>query len=114
VTASRRRILDAAALPRARLLVVTFDHRPAVERLPHHARNQDPPVPAIVSAADDRDMSVLAKAGAAAVFPESLPAGLGLADQALLFSGLSQEDAARVITAVRAELNPELRGRVGV
>jgi CPA2 family monovalent cation:H+ antiporter-2 len=53
-------------------------------------------------------------AGAATVFPENVAAGLALADQALLLSGFTQEDAARVITAVRAELNPELRGRVGI
>ena len=112
--ASRRRILEAAGLHRARLLVATFDRRAAVERLLHHARQQNPNVPSIVSAADDRDVSALAMAGAATVFPENVAAGLALADQALLLSGFTQEDAARVITAVRAELNPELRGRVGI
>jgi K+:H+ antiporter len=112
--ASRRRILEAAGLSQARLLVVTFDRRPAVERILHHARHRDPSVPSIVSATDDRDVSGLAVAGAAAVFPENLAAGLALADQALLFSGFTQEDAARVITSVRAELNPELRGRIGI
>jgi monovalent cation:H+ antiporter-2, CPA2 family len=112
--ASRRRILEAAGLSRARLLIVTFDRRPAVERILHHARHRDPSVPSIVSATDDRDVSGLAVAGAAAVFPENLAAGLALADQALLFSGFTQEEAARVITSVRAELNPELRGRIGI
>nr|MDQ3959384.1 NAD-binding protein [Pseudomonadota bacterium] len=112
--ASRRRILEAAGLSRARLLVATFDRHIAVERLLHHARQQNPNVPSIVSAADDRDVSALAMAGAAAVFPENVAAGLALADQALLLSGFTQEDAARVITEVRAELNPELRGRVGI
>lgn len=111
--ASRRRILEAAALARAQLLVVTFDRRPAVERLLHHARHLNPGVPAIVSAADDRDVSALAMAGAAVVFPENLAAGLALGAQALVFTGFPQEEAARVIAAVRAELNPELRGRVG-
>jgi CPA2 family monovalent cation:H+ antiporter-2 len=71
-------------------------------------------VSSIVSAADDRDMTGLAMAGAAAVFPENLAAGLELAHQALLLNGFTQDDAAGVITKVRAELNPELRGRVGV
>jgi hypothetical protein len=53
-------------------------------------------------------------AGAAAVFPENLAAGLALAHQALLLTGFTQDDAAGVITKVRAELNPELLGRVGV
>jgi K+:H+ antiporter len=53
-------------------------------------------------------------AGAAAVFPENLAAGLALAHQALLLTGFTQDDTAGVITKVRAEPNPELLGRVGV
>ena len=85
-----------------------------MERLLHHARHRHPGIASIISAADDRDLSGLAEAGATVVFPENLAAGLALADQALLLSGLSQEQAARVITEVRAELNPELRDRIGV
>ena len=47
------------------------------------------------------------------VFPENVTAGLALADQVLLVCGFSQDDAANIVTAVRAELHPELRGRVG-
>jgi CPA2 family monovalent cation:H+ antiporter-2 len=112
--ASRSRFLDRAGLEHAKLLVVTFDERRAVERLLHYARHRRPGISSIISAADDRDLSGLAEAGATAVFPENLAAGLALADQALLLTGLSQEQAARVITEVRAELNPELRDRIGV
>jgi len=112
--ASCRRILEAAGLPRASQLVVTFDRRPAVEQLLHHARQRNPNMSAVVSAADDRDVSALARVGAAVVFPENLAAGLALAGQALLFNGFGQEDAANLITAVRAELNPELRDHVGM
>jgi CPA2 family monovalent cation:H+ antiporter-2 len=112
--ASHRRILAAAGLSRARLLVVTFDRRPAVERLLDHARHENPTLPAIVSAADGRHMSALVDAGAAVVFPENLAAGLALADQALLMAGYTYEEAAKTIAAVRAELNPELLGRVRI
>jgi CPA2 family monovalent cation:H+ antiporter-2 len=112
--ASRGRILEAAGVAGARLLVATFDRRPSIERLLHHARQRNPNLRSIVSAADDRDMSALAAAGATVVFPENLAAGLALANQTLLLSNFTQEDAARVITAVRAELNPEIRDRVGV
>lgn len=94
--------------------MVTFDERRAVERLLHHARHCNPAMASIISAADDRDLSSLADAGATVVFPENLAAGLALADQALLLGGLSQEQAARVITEVRAELNPELVGYNGL
>ena len=68
----------------------------------------------IVSTTDDQDVAALVTAGAGTVFPESFAAGLGLADQVLLSCGFSQEDAADIITTVRAELNPELTGRVGI
>ena len=112
--ARHRRILAAAGVSRARLLVVTFDRRRAVERLLDHARDENPSLPAIVSAADDSQMSALVNAGATVVFPESLAAGLALADQALLMVGYTQEEAAKTISAIRVELNPELLGRVGV
>jgi CPA2 family monovalent cation:H+ antiporter-2 len=112
--ASRRSVLEAAGLPQASLLIVTFDRRPAVERLLHHARQRHPGLRSIVSTTDDRDFSALTMGNIAAVFPENLAAGFALADQALILSGFTQEDAARVITEVRARLNPELSGRVGV
>lgn len=68
----------------------------------------------MVSAADDRELSSMTESGATVVFPENLAAGLALADQVLLLTGLSQEQAASIITEVRAELSPELRGRVGI
>jgi monovalent cation:H+ antiporter-2, CPA2 family len=101
---SRSRFLDRAGVEGAKLLVVTFDERQAVARLLHHARHRNPAIASIISAADDVALSELADAGATVVFPENLAAGLALADQALLLSGLSQEQAARVISEVRADL----------
>jgi CPA2 family monovalent cation:H+ antiporter-2 len=112
--ARRGGILAAAGLGRARLLVITFDRRPAVERILHLARRSNPLMPRIVSAGDAHDVSSLAKAGATVVFPENLAAGLALADQTLLMCGLTQDRAAQIITAIRAELNPELRDQVGL
>jgi CPA2 family monovalent cation:H+ antiporter-2 len=112
--ASRGRTLHRVGVQRARLLAVTFDERRAVERLLHHARHDNAGLVSIVSAADDRALATIAEAGANVVFPENLAAGLALADQILLLGGLSQEQAASIVTEVRAELNPELQGRVGV
>ena len=53
---------------------------------------------------------MLANAGAGTVFA----AGLALADQVLITYGFPRDDAARVIAAIRAKLNPELIGRVGI
>jgi hypothetical protein len=63
---------------------------------------------------DDRDLPALVTAGVGTVFPENFAAGFGFADQVLLLSGFSQEDAADVVIAVRAELSPELSGHVGI
>jgi CPA2 family monovalent cation:H+ antiporter-2 len=112
--ASRKRILQGAGVSRARLLVVTFDQHGTVQRLLHNARQENPHLSSIVSATDDQDVVALATAGAGTVFPENFAAGLALADQVLLSCGFSQDNAANVITAVRAELNPELIGRVGI
>jgi CPA2 family monovalent cation:H+ antiporter-2 len=111
--AGRKRIIEASGVARARLVVVTFDRRQVVEHILHYVRPQNPAVPSIVSAADDQEISSLARAGANTVFPENVAAGLALADQVLLVCGFSQVDAANIVTAVRAELHPELRGRVG-
>ena len=85
--ASRRRHPATGGVQRARLLVVTFDERRAVERLLHHARHDNPGIVSIVSAADDRELSSMTEAGATVVFPENLAAGLALADQVLLLAG---------------------------
>jgi Kef-type K+ transport system membrane component KefB len=111
--ASRRSVLEAAGLSRACLLVVTFDRRAAVERLLHLARTRTPPLPAFVSTSDDREVATFATAGAVVMVPENLAAGLALAAEALRFRGLSQEEAAKVVTSVRATLNPELQVLVG-
>jgi CPA2 family monovalent cation:H+ antiporter-2 len=112
--ASRKRVLEAAGASRARMIVVTFDRRHAVEHLLHNARQENSSLTSIVSATDDRDVATLVTAGAGTVFPENFAAGLALADQVLLTYGFSRNDAAEVVTAVRAELNPGLIGRVGI
>jgi CPA2 family monovalent cation:H+ antiporter-2 len=111
--AGRKRVIEAAGVARARLVVVTFDRRRVVEHILHYVRQHNPAISSIVSAADDQEISSLARAGAGTVFPENIAAGLALADQVLLVCGFSQDDAASIVTAVRAELHPELHGRVG-
>lgn len=112
--AGRLRLLDAAGVARARLVIATFSYPRLVERILHHARQANPSIQALVSAADESDLAHLAKTGATAVFPESLAAGLALGNQALLLLGRSHEEAARVVTELRALLNPELEGHLGI
>jgi CPA2 family monovalent cation:H+ antiporter-2 len=112
--ARHHRILEAAGLGHAQLVVLTFDRHNAVERILHHARQSNATLASLVSADDDRDIARFKQLGATAVFPENLAAGLGLADQALLLCGKSQDEAARIVTTVRAELSPELKELVGI
>jgi len=112
--AGRRNILDLAGLANAKLVVITFDSSPGVERALHCMRANARIVPSLISVKDERRAVVLAQLGATAVFPENLAAGFALAHQALLQHGFSQTDAARFVTAVRRKLNPEFCSKVGV
>jgi monovalent cation:H+ antiporter-2, CPA2 family len=112
--ASRKHVLEVAGITRARVIVGTFDRRYTVERLLHRAREQNPNISSIVSVTDDQEVLRLARAGAGTVFPENLAAGLALADQVLLVCGFSQNNAAHIVTKIRAELHPQLMGLVGI
>lgn len=92
--ASRKRVLEAAGLSRARLIVVTFDRREHLKRLLRIARESNPAVLLIISTGDDQNAAALVTDGVGAVFPENFAAGLALADQVLLQYGLSREAAA--------------------
>lgn len=97
-------ILEAAGLDRALLVAITFDHLNTVESILHRVRAIRPGPASLVSTADDLDMAHFARLEATAVFPENLAAGLELADRALLLCGKTQDDAARIVNRVRAEL----------
>ncbi|GIV04248.1 MAG: glutathione-regulated potassium-efflux system protein [Candidatus Binatia bacterium] len=112
--AGRLRLLDAAGVARAKLLVVTFSYPRLVDRIVRHARERNPGVPVVVSAKEESELPLLARAGVTAVFPENLAAGLALGNQALLLLGRSHEEAARVVSELRALLHPELAGHIGV
>ena len=112
--AARSGALAAAGLESSRLLVLTFDTEPDAARILHWAKDGAPRARWLVNASDETAAAELKAQGADVVFPENLAAGLGLADQALLLWGLDQQEAARVVTALRAMLNPELAGSGGL
>ncbi|MAU97930.1 MAG: potassium:proton antiporter [Fulvimarina sp.] len=102
--ASHHRILEAAGLDRAQLLILTFDRLKAVERVLHHVKKRDAGLASLLSTADNLDMTRFLQFGPTAVFPENLAAGLGLADQALVLCGKTKDEAARISNTVRAQL----------
>ncbi len=107
--ASRARILDAAGLDRAAMVVITFDQRAAVERMVHHIRLTAPGVYVAVSPRDDHELAGAALAGVSAILPENLAAGLSLGAHVLHALGFDDGEIARRIDEIRAELNPELQ-----
>lgn len=108
--ARRRRLLEAAGLMRARLVLLTFDTPSVAPRILHQVRSRRPDLPVLVSATDADRLEDLTRAGAHAVFVEAHAAGLALADEALVFAGFDRRHADEVVAQVRAELNPELAG----
>jgi len=102
--AGHRRILEAAGLDQAVLVVITFDHQGTVKRILHQVKALERAPASLVSTADDLDIADFAKLNATAVFPENLAAGLALADRALLLCGKTKDDATRVVDTVRVEL----------
>lgn len=102
--ATHHRILEAAGVDRAQMVILTFDRLNAVERILHQIKTLDPAPASLVSTADDLDMARFSSLDATALFPENLAAGLSLAERALLLCGKTQDEAARFVGTVRAEL----------
>lgn len=107
--ASRPRLLSAAGLQRARLLVITFDSRRAVHRILYQVRQENPSLATLVSIRDDLEARFFTDMGASVVFPENVAAGLALGDRALMLAGLSEEEAAAIVKRIGAELDVEIR-----
>jgi len=101
--ASRRAILEAAGIRRAKALVVLIDDRTAAERLVRLAHYLNPTLRIIARAGLLRDVDALREAGADLVVPEELETPLRLFSHVLDAYGLSAEEVAAEIQALRAE-----------
>lgn len=101
--ASRRAILEAAGIRRAKALVVLIDDRAAAERLVRLAHYLNPTLRIIARAGLLRDVDTLREAGADLVVPEELETPLRLFSHVLDAYGLSAEEVAAEIQALRAE-----------
>lgn len=102
--AGRGGVLAAAGIRRARLVVLAFRDEREAERILHRSRIDAPQALRLANALDEEVATRLRAAGADIVFPESLAAGLGLARQSLLLSGLDQTAAAGALAELRARL----------
>jgi CPA2 family monovalent cation:H+ antiporter-2 len=104
--AGRLAILTNAGLAGARALAVTFDDLDKARKVIAHARKSRPDLAVIVSAAEDRDTTVLTESGASTVVTEKLEASLTFGAELLHRLGFAPEDASRPVAELRARLRP--------
>jgi CPA2 family monovalent cation:H+ antiporter-2 len=101
--ATKREVLQAAGLMRAKALVVTYDDAPSALKILHHVKHARPGLPVVVRTADDTHVEALKRAGAAEVVAEVLEGSVMLASQALLLSGVPLNRVIRRIQEARAK-----------
>jgi CPA2 family monovalent cation:H+ antiporter-2 len=108
--ASRREVLMAAGLNRAKALVVTYADVKSSLRVLHHAHEMRPDLPVIVRTLDDTDLEKLRDAGATEVVPEVLEGSLMLASHTLMLLGVPLSRVVRRVRQVREARYSLLRG----
>ena len=100
--ASKREVLMAAGLMRAKVLVVTYDDEHSARKILHHVKSVRPELSVVVRTADDSHVESLKQAGATEVVAEVLEGSVMLASQALLLSGVPFNRVIRRIQENRA------------
>ncbi|MEK7811236.1 MAG: NAD-binding protein, partial [Pseudomonadota bacterium] len=101
--AAKHEVLQAAGLMRAKALVITYDDKHSALKILHHVQKARPDLPVIVRTADDSNVEVLKKAGAAEVVAEVLEGSVMLASQALLMAGVPLSRVVRRVQEARAK-----------
>ena len=108
--ATRRDMLEAAGLDRARAVVICYRSTPVAERIVENIRADRPNVPILVRARNIADMEHLKRFGATEVFPETLETSLMLASQLLIRLGIPATKVLRRMREVHADHYGELKG----
>ncbi len=109
--ASKREVLMAAGLMRAKVLVITYDDEHSALKILHHVKSARPGLSVVVRTADDRHVEMLKQAGATEVVAEVLEGSVMLASQALLLSGVPFNRVFRRIQENRARRYSVFRGQ---
>lgn len=86
--ASRREVLTAAGLMRARALIITYVDVASALKILAHVREMRPELPVVVRTRDDANVAELKNAGAAEVVAEIPEGSLMLASTALMLLGV--------------------------
>ena len=108
--ASRREVLMAAGLQRARAVVISYADTASALKVLHQVHELRPDVPVVVRTLDDSDLERLQQAGAAEVVPEVLEGSLMLASHALMLLGVPLSHVLRRIREVREQRYGLFRG----
>lgn len=108
--ASRRIVLQAAGVARAKALVVSYDDARSAMKILHTMQDSYPHVPVIVRTMDDSNMEKMLDAGAAEVVPEVMEGSLMLASHALILLGVPLSRVVKRIRQFREERYQLFRG----
>ena len=109
--ASKREVLMAAGLMRAKVLAITYDDEHSALKILHHVKSVRPGLSVVVRTADDSHVETLKQAGATEVVAEVLEGSVMLASQALLLSGVPFNRVIRRIQENRARRYSVFRGQ---
>jgi CPA2 family monovalent cation:H+ antiporter-2 len=107
---SRKDVLMAAGLMRARAIVISFDTLPVALKILHLVQQTRPDLPVIVRSRDDECLHLLYEAGASEVVPEVLEGSLMLASQTLLMLGVPMARVNQRLDSVRSDRYSLLKG----
>ncbi len=101
--AGRPEVLKAAAVERARAVVITVDEPDAAGRTVHAVRTLAPELPVLARARDIQQCERLARVGATAVVPEVVEGSLQLGAALLRQLGASREEIDQTLGEFRRE-----------
>jgi len=107
---AHHKILEAAGLMRAKVLVISFENLYATLKVLAQVRQLRPDMPVLVRTADDANLDRLQQAGATEVIPETLEASLMLSSHLLVLLGVSVRQILHRVADVRSHRYQMLRG----
>ena len=100
--ASRREVLIAAGVERAKVAVLTFDDSHANAKIIHSIRGIRQDIPIIARSRDDSGVEYLLQQGADDVLPEGFETSLLLGEKVLRVMGVTKDHVDHRLTAVRS------------
>lgn len=101
--ASKEKILHAAAIEKAKIVIITFSDYHASIKILHTIRQMDRDIPILVRTIDDTHVNELVEAGANEVVPDTFESSIMLASHLLLMIGQPPSKVLRETRIVRKD-----------